>query len=131
MKLYAYIALSMYLLATCGLVVNLHFCCGGLAEIAVFGDLDPCSCDHSDHDCGNGDSCCDFESIYLSVGEEHNTPVQTVIIQELLGPSVMIQLPEVIALSDLEITNWAPIRDGPIPHSQPVYLANCSLVYYG
>ena len=131
MKIRAYIALFLYTLATSGLIIQLHFCCGGLAEIGVFGELDPCACSHDSDPCEKDDACCDFETVYLIVDEAHKAPVST-------------EIPDFLAFASLDHQTWenekavvqlevvsGPIRAGPFLKDVPLYLSQCALVYYG
>jgi len=131
LKTKAIIAALMYTFTSLGLLVHVHFCCGGLAGISVISELSPCACDHHQHDCEGGNDCCDFETFYLDSGDDHKTPasIQVDATQNLISLVAPAIIHESWYSEDEQVI--AEPRAGP-PDGQPaIYLSLCSLVYYG
>lgn len=131
LKTKAIIATLIYTFSSLGLLVHVHFCCGGIAGISVITELSPCACQHHQHDCEGGDDCCDFESFYLDTGEDHKTPapIQINLSQAFDSTVIPTAIQDCGESEDEEVT--AEPRAGP-PDGQPaIYLSLCSLVYYG
>lgn len=130
LKTKAIIAALIYTFSSLGLLVHVHFCCGGVAGISVISELTPCSCDHHDHECGGGEDCCDFESFYLDTGEDHKTPAPIEI--QLTEQISNVSFATVLDDSWVDEDDFISIepRAGP-PEGLPAkYIELCTLVLY-
>lgn len=131
LKTKAIIAALMYTLSSLGLLVHVHFCCGGLAGLSVIAELSPCACDHHDHECGGGDDCCDFESFYLNTNEDHKTPPNVQVPSDIVSKATPIHNVVNTDIQDENPAEYVSTRAGPPDGRPAVYIALCSLVYYG
>lgn len=131
LKTKAIIAAMVYTLSSLGLLVHVHFCCGGLAGVSIIAELTPCSCDHHDHECGGGDDCCDFESFYLNMDEDHQIPPNIQIPADFEAKIPQVEAFAKTEVDDREPIRWISTRAGPPDGRPATYIDLCSLVYYG
>lgn len=113
----------VYLVATTGIYVHMHYCGGDLANVGLFG-----TCGHDCCDDTEESDCCDSENIYISLEDEHrvvsstDAPIaQTVdrvrTVQETEEVEPALRLPD------------NPARAHAPP--DPAYLRFQQLIYYG
>lgn len=69
---------AFYLLATVGIHLHIHYCCGKVADVTLFGGNDGC-CKHHGEDatCHLQKKCCTFSEVDFKVDEAHTVPAFT------------------------------------------------------
>lgn len=118
--------LVFYLLVSVGVPVTVHYCQGQVAEVAVLkSDISCCCGDMED------DGCCENESQYVSL----DTDQQVVRSLEFTPILDVLSVPALLS-EDTEdgfdgLSEVACNIDLPPPKNQPLWLAHCSLTYYG
>ena len=127
-KIGAYSLAWVYAFLATGFMVNIHFCCGGIAEISIWQELAPCCCDHADDSCSD-EGCCDFQTFDIGIDEEHQLPIAVDISLEMITPEVVT----VVLFSDVSVSNDVASNEvtrGP-PDGVPLFIRDCSLILYG
>ncbi len=116
----------LYVVATAGIIVSKHSCCGEVLDIHWMAEKDGC-CDHGEHQCSSASQdCCSFDLMFFSVEDEHTSTS--------LSWDFPTDIQSVEAHFDLrqetEIANRILFPDSPDPPSLPIYLTSCSLILY-
>jgi hypothetical protein len=118
---------AIYLLASVGVAVNVHYCGGKVAFVKLYtGANCPCG------DAMDEDGCCHDETVLFQLEDEQRSVShkfefnsQWAGLQVLEVPLVHDPLPEQPGNINLAFFNLPP------PPDLPVWLTNCSLTYYG
>lgn len=123
-KIIATIALSAYLLVTCGFIINAHYCMDRLASVHFFGDT-PERCGECGMDMHQNDGCCRDESGVIQLRQDQvKIPVTTFELPAIQFtaelPSGFIAAPVLAVLPGRHFVNHSP----PLLSMQDVYLQN-------
>jgi hypothetical protein len=113
---------GVYLMATTGIYVHMHYCGGDLANVGLFG-----TCGHDCCDDTEASECCDSENIYISLEDEHrvvsSTAAPTQVVLEIASQE--------ITCDETEVKQDLP--ENPAKANAPpdrAYLRYQRLVYY-
>lgn len=128
-KVGAYSLAWVYAFLATGFMVNIHFCCGGIADISIWQELAPCCCTHSDEGCSDDEGCCDYQTFDIGIDEEHQMPlaVDAPAYVPMLEAAPLILFSEDFVSSH---SNALEINRGP-PDGVPLFIRDCSLILYG
>jgi hypothetical protein len=118
---------AFYLLTTVGVGINFHYCLGELSHVDVMVPHSKCCCAEADAEMAV--HCCDDESYFFQLDTEQQTTQGLRLIDVTVATLVTH---EVSVKETLRAENLFPLfLDLPPPHGPPIWLANCSLTYYG
>lgn len=125
-KLATILFATLYLQASVGVAVNLHFCMGQLASTGFFVESKGCLCEDFEKE----GKCCDDESYFYQLDDEQDLVKTT----EIKAPIVAYVL-LYISLSD-QTKEAKPkvnheLYDLPPPSKPPIWLIICSPTLYG
>ncbi|MCB0497673.1 MAG: hypothetical protein KDC79_16130 [Cyclobacteriaceae bacterium] len=125
-RVFTILFVLLYLQASVGVTINLHYCMGGLADIKVFRESKGCVCEDFEKE---GD-CCDDESYYYHLDGQQDF-VKTIQIDSPVVAYVCM-----ITINTNEKTEVATkvnteLFDLPPPPKQPIWLLACSPTFYG
>ncbi len=117
---------TLYVLATAGIMISKHSCCGQVVGMHWTEETDSC-CDHGDHQCtSTSDDCCTFDLVYFSVEDEHTSSI--------FEWETSVVLPTKVARYDHKPAFAESLKiqfpDSPDPPRVPIYLKSCSLILY-
>lgn len=116
----------IYLQASVGVAINVHYCMGQLANAGVFVDSKGCVCEDFEQE---GD-CCDDESYFYQLDDNQDF-VKSV---EVKSPfAITISLPKINVKENVEtaIKVNKELFDLSPPPKQPIWLITCSPTFYG
>ncbi len=117
---------TLYVIATAGIMVSQHSCCGQVVGMHWSDKTEAC-CDHGEHQCtSKTDDCCSFDLMFFSVEDEHNaTNIEWEFSETLpVKHSTFDQGSRFIESLRIQFP------DSPDPPSIPIYLKACSLILY-
>lgn len=118
--------LAVYLLFSVGILKATHFCMGREASVVFFSaEAKKCPCSLY---AGEKDGCCDDEHDLLRIEDEQK------VISKMSLPQPVWKLERIfteqfVALIETE-TKTVSFEDDPLPPKIPLWMANCSLVFY-
>lgn len=113
----------VYLVATTGIYVHMHYCGGDLADVGLFG-----TCGHDCCDDTEASDCCDSENIYISLEDEHRVVSGVSVPTAPVLEGVRIE-PVNTACEHTQRLPENPAKANAPP--EPVYLRFQRLIYYG
>ncbi len=128
MKKLLVIAFSLfYILAGTGVNLTMHFCHGELSYVEAFDTEGPCCCPVT----GADDDCCFERIININKQDDHLTSqVQAVSYDQ--DPVEAAQSFSDIGIGDTTAGDQISIcKSFPSRSDHPIWLRNCSLVFYG
>lgn len=119
----AILLMTIYSVLAVGVHLQLHYCCGNLAGIE-FGSTSGC-CGTEENQCNLEKTCCSFESVDLSISDEHRVST----FSRIFLPSQKIIYPKTPALTAVvKVTETNELRFR--FHERPLFLMHSSLVLY-
>jgi hypothetical protein len=117
---------TLYILATAGIMVSKHSCCGQVVDMHWTDETDAC-CDHGDHQCASTtEDCCSFDLMYFSIDDEHRTTN----VEWSFSQALPVKKSTFDRGSHFVESLRIQFPDSPDPPSIPIYLKSCSLVLY-
>ncbi len=118
---------GFYLMASVGIVVNVHYCGGKVKSIKILATSDSCCCVKKNVQSG----CCDDKTYFFQLDKEDqiNQNLRTLPESQLL--TVMYPPSFTVGPVSIEEKNRYKKIKAPPPRNQALRLLHCSLTYYG
>lgn len=125
-KLTSILIAIIYLTLSVGIVVNVHYCQGRIANVKLYSLENGCCCGGME----TNSSCCSDE-IHVFKLEKEQQQAKTVQAPDVQASAIVLQ--RIIAVFEIEIetTSIPEYPNGPPIETEPLWILNCSLTYYG
>lgn len=132
-KTWAVILTFIYLSASVGVWINVHYCGGKVADVSLYSNHSDCGCaDQKAILCcaaEHADSCCSDETLFFQLDVDQQTAKTTMELPVDLMLFVLLQ--ESYLADDAEdLFSDYPTLAPPLIRP-PAFILNCSLTYYG
>ena len=126
MKQVVSLILSLFILiSSVSGAVNIHYCAGQFASVSILPGNSTCCCGKAALD-----DCCDDE--LLIIESDHQEQVfQNIEVEKDIAFANILRHEEFVEVDfvDADFYRWEEYR--PPPSQRPLWLLNCSFVYYG
>lgn len=116
----------LYLQASVGVAINVHYCMGQFANAGVFVKSKGCICE----DFEKKGKCCDDESYFYQLDDEQDF-VKTTEVHAPFVLSATLPINHSVEKEIVSIKVNHELYDLPPPPSQPIWLMVCSPILYG
>ena len=116
-----------YLFASAGITVNMHYCAGQVQYVEFLAANGKCCC----ADEGDTVSCCGDETFFFQLDNEQQTSQKVRVVPEQFVSGIAAVLNTTDRFEPVSKAIDFERLDLPPPQRQPIWLLNCSLVYYG
>jgi len=120
----AFISVVFYFLATCGIVINSHYCMKRLVAVQLFGS-NVKVCSNCGMDYHKGNRCCHDEVKVLKMANDQNKiPVLLHDLSSLYSKEVLVSAFIVTSFVNDELSVYHPDHSPPLINQQDIYLQN-------
>lgn len=126
-KLFTILFTVFYLLVSAGILVNIHYCHGQIANIKVFSDKENCCCSTNMEDTG----CCINVTILLQIDDDQQASHNITLPNNQTYSAVLKSLHLLKDNSFIITEDQFWLIDIPPPENIPIYILNCSFTFYG
>lgn len=132
MRKFVLISIALvYTLLSLGVNLQLHYCCGKLADVQLVGAKSDCceSAESEDHGCTLNHKCCTNEDVKILIEDEHQPSQFKVVFNSFAA----ISLPHIVAEFPISAISKQKISFGANsdpPDQLPIYLMQQSLLLY-
>jgi len=125
-KITSILLMTIYLLISVGVSINVHNCNGRFAFVEILTEIGNCCCDHEKE----ASNCCDDENIVIQMDQD----VQIIQSNRLAASSPFVitrTFAPIAKLFGAPLNIHKEIIVPPPPPNQPIWLVNSSLIFYG
>lgn len=126
-----------YLVFTAGLQITVHYCHGKIEDIKILSDKARCCCEETEMPAGNScrivtddKGCCYNEHFLYQLAIDEEIIPSIKIAKQYFSEELNYQLLSILT-PDVQSGNPTSNNELPPPKRQPVWLINCTFIFYG